>query len=162
MSWEQTTEADVRVEYLVDGEWQTTPDIAGKAGPNVKTVMGIPLGETSDWRIVSTDGSLAVDSARPIEQSIPRGMPLPTVIASDPKQHEPTAPYILVSINQEACSWCGGNYWLMIIDRAGRPVWATKTLPNRWILYAQVSVTGNALLWDEVASFGEESVAHRS
>lgn len=161
-TWQQTDDAPVRVEYMVDDEWQSTREIAAVAGVNEATIVGIPLGTTSPWRIVTAGGLVQVDAATPIEQRQPnRNMPLPEIDTSVPDRWEPTANYIMVSINQDRCSWCPGTYWLMIIDRLGRPVWATKTRPGHWILYAQISKSGDSILWDDINE-EPDSVANRT
>ena len=167
--WEQSDEAPVRVEYLVDEVWQSTHLVQGKEGANRATVVGVPFGTTSDLRVVTERGDLSFDASTPIVQrDAPSKMPLPTISDSLPERQEPTANYILLSINQNACAWCPGTYWLMIIDRQGRPVWATKTPPAHWILYAQISASGDSVLWDDIdesddySSFEGYSVARRS
>ncbi|MEN0063373.1 MAG: aryl-sulfate sulfotransferase [Myxococcota bacterium] len=162
VQWTQREAFDVVVEYQVDDDWRQTPTIEGVEGDNEATVVGIPLGDSAEWRITLTDGT-SIDSNDPIEQRpINDGMPLPTITESQPDLWEPTANYLLVSINENACTWCPGVYWLMIIDREGRPVWATRTSPGHWILYAQVSITSNTLLWDDIGQSYDDSVALRA
>lgn len=165
VSWTQTEAAEVVIEYAIDGSWQSTPPIAGTAGPNQATVVGVPLGYTAPWRIVVSDGSVVNGPTPFTALPIPDDLPTATVLTSEPTLWEPTANFWVMSINQFAEDWGGGVYWLFVIDRQARPVWATRTPlgQNRGILYAQISQSGDHILWDEI-HWGNYagSVAHRT
>ncbi|MFT5685928.1 MAG: hypothetical protein ACI8RZ_006883, partial [Myxococcota bacterium] len=58
-------------------------------------------------------------------------------------------------------------YWTVIYDRQGRLVWANKTPQSHWTLFAQVSVTGDHVIWDEATYWadwdgGAASTVHRA
>ncbi|MEN0062938.1 MAG: hypothetical protein AAGA48_12365 [Myxococcota bacterium] len=162
--WTQTEAATVFVEYQVDGAWERTRAVDGLKGNNEATVIGVPLGMTADWRVVMEDGSLTVDADKPlVARPADPDMPIATIDVNDATLW--SGDYVLVSINETGCDWCGGVYWLFIIDRAGRPVWATRTggTDLRAILYAQISQSGDSILWDEIHwRDREDSEAHRT
>jgi len=76
--------------------------------------------------------------------------------------------YLLTSINRDTGGWTGGQYWSMIIDRQGRPVWAQAAPNGHWTLFSQISVSGDYLLWNEATYWsswqgdGEDSTVHRT
>jgi len=167
VAWTQDAAGTMRVEYDVDGEVRSTPPIEARAGENSAVVVGVPFGTEAAWRVVAVDGSLAAEAREPLVQyPVPSSLPAPTIERADPARWEPTANWLLVSISDEDCDWCARNYWLVIIDRAGRVVWATRTpepFVDQGILYAQVSTSGDHLLWDVIDWWStENSVAERA
>ncbi|MEQ1571480.1 MAG: hypothetical protein ABMA64_37985, partial [Myxococcota bacterium] len=79
----------------------------------------------------------------------------PALVAYDPALAWPEGRYLLTSVNAADCSWCGGPYWTVIVDRRGRVVWAVPTPSGAWTLFPQLAVTGDAILWDEQRYWGD-------
>lgn len=161
--WTQDRSADVVVEYAVDeGEWRQAPGVEGVEGDNERLLVGIPYGEDAEWRVVAS-GTMA-DGPTIVVEEAPVGLPLATVkVAEEGLWAE--GEFLLGSINQRVGGWTGGTYWLWIVDRQGRVVWARPTPDQHWTLYAQVAVTGDRILYDEQtywSSFGrgEDSQVH--
>jgi hypothetical protein len=155
VSWTQDGPASVHVEYSVDPDvWQSTPTVEYAAGTHERTIAGIPYDHDAEWRVVATG-------------TLPRSVPRPTVTVSDPTRWTPDSDFFLVSINERDGGWTGGTYWTLVLDRAGRIVWANKTPDNHWTLFATVARSGDHLIWDEStywAQFdeGRGGILHRA
>ncbi|MCA9492592.1 MAG: hypothetical protein KC621_21815 [Myxococcales bacterium] len=149
VSWTQSEPGDAHVEVSFDpGVWESTPTHAWDAGTNEQIVVGVPFGTMAEWRLV-VDGADPIDGDPITTDPVPAGLPLGTVTVSDPGAWDADHKYLLTSINADAGGWRSGHYWTFIVDRDGRPVWAVTNGRNLWTLFAQVSVTGDYLLWDE-------------
>ena len=166
-TWHQDEAAEATLEFQFDpGIWHSTPPVQAVAGSNRRLVVGIPYDTRANWRIV-TQGQ-TFDSPTKLETGPhPEGLPVARVHVANPSGWLPGGNYLLTSINQEPGGWRGGWYWTVILDRMGRPVWASRAPDQHWTLYAQVSVTRDHLLWDEAtfwAEFGEgeDSKVHRT
>lgn len=150
VSWEQPEAATVRVEYRVDGEWRATPDRDVAAGEVSMSVIGVPFGGAVPWRVVvdNASGHLVQDATSLIlADPLPSSFPVLTVEVPDALERDD---YVLTSVNENDCGWCSGPYWTFITDRAGQVVWATRTQRSEWTLFAQISVTGDHLIYDVV------------
>jgi len=153
-SWNQPEAADVRVEYLVDGDWRSTPTRSVDRGDVSVTVLGVPLGSSTPWRVVidNEEGHLVQDAPSPILATpLPSAFPELTIEVPDALER---SDYVLTSVNEEGCGWCSGPYWTFIADRQGEIVWATRTSVGEWTLFAQLSVGGDHLLYDIVRTSG--------
>ncbi|MCP4807929.1 MAG: hypothetical protein GY884_21510, partial [Proteobacteria bacterium] len=154
VTWNQDAPMAVHVEFSVDeGEWLSTPTIDGVAGANEQLVVGIPYGMSAAWRVVGPDGF--VESDDPIEVArIPDGLPQPRLEVAEPGAWIADGNYLLTSISETGGGWStNGPFWTVVLDRRGRAVWASRTRPGTWTLYAQVSVTGDHILFDEYSWF---------
>jgi hypothetical protein len=167
VSWTQSATADLHVEYSFDsGVWMSTPTVTYEAGDHERIVVGIPYATQADWRLVAGDGT-SVDGSQILTGILPPGLPTGAVLVSDPTRWLATGNYILTSINERQGGWTGGDYWTFIMDREARVVWAHKAPQNHWTLFAQVSVTGDHVLWDESTYWsdfddGRDSVIHKT
>ncbi|MBX2803108.1 MAG: arylsulfotransferase family protein [Myxococcales bacterium] len=171
VTWEQTAPEDVVVEYSFEkGEWLRSPVVAGNAGPNQRVIVGIPYGtqttkvdgravglpRLADYRLVALADGFVVEAEQPIAVApAPPTLPLPEVQISDERSWLPEGHYVLTSINEEPVGWAGGWYWTVIYDRQGRPVWAHRAPDRNWTLFAQVSQSGDHLLWDEITEWSD-------
>ena len=154
VSWTQSRAAEVWVEYSVDpGEWMSSPPVAGVVGENEKLIVGIPLAHSAQWRIVSADDMS--EAPEPIETGpIPADLPIPRLGAALPDNWLPDGKFMLTSISEGNGGWStNGPFWTLIVDRRGRPVWGTRTERGAWTLYAQVSVTGDHIIYDDFSWF---------
>jgi len=171
VSWEQDLAAPAWVEYgFDDDEWMASPRFEAAAGSHEQILLGIPFGTEVQWRVVAEDGSeqVVAEGEALTTGPYPVGLPFGTIVASEPVAWEPTGNYLLSSICQETGSWDPGNYWTFIVDRQGRPVWAHVAPNEHWTLFAQVSVDGTYILWDEStywlnwgANLGAGSTVHK-
>ncbi len=167
VSWEQSDDATARVEYSFDeGEWHATPTVDALAGANEQLVVGIPYGMDAEWQLVLDDGE-AFAGETITTDPIPEDLPLATVEEADPAAWLTAGSYLLTSINQQNGGWVGGRYWTFILDRQARPVWARAAPGDDWTLFAQVSVSGDHILWDQATYWadwddGAGSSVHRT
>lgn len=153
--WRQGVRSDVWVEYSVDpGVWRSTPVLEGRAGRNDARIIGIPYGERAEWRVVTASGATA--EGRTIETApVPAELPVGRLREAVPGKWLDRGEFLLTSISQPGGGWSSsGPFWAVIVDRAGRPVWARRTqLSGQWTLYAQVSQSGDHLLLDQFENF---------
>ncbi len=151
VSWEQNVAAAVRVEYsFEDDHWRSTPPNDAEAGEHEQIVLGVPYGTEVQWRVVEDgEGGASADGEPYTTGAYPDGLPMGIITASDPPAWEPTGNFLLSSVCEEIGSWDPGNYWTFIVDRQGRPVWASLAPDRHWTLFAQVSVDGTYILWDD-------------
>ncbi len=169
VTWQQSGEAQVHVEYSFDqGQWLSSPTIDAAKGGHQQLLLGIPYDMDVQWRVVPQTGD-TVDGEPLTTGAIPSGssgMPVPHLLEADPKAWLPTGNYLLCSINSQVGAWTDGTYWTFIMDRDARIVWAHAAPDEHWTIYAQVSVNGDYILWDEGTSwpdfdYGAGSTIHR-
>ncbi len=155
LTWEQAAPAEIEVQYQPeDGDWTTLRTVEGASGINETAVVGVPFGQTGELRLLGPSGE-AVPRDRRIEIPMPKELPVPSVEIAEPTGWYEPGRYLLTSISQAPGGWSSrGPFWTVIYDRAGRPVWARKSAPRQWTLYAQVSVTGDHILFDEFRWLG--------
>jgi hypothetical protein len=165
VSWDQAVPGTAVVQWSVDaGVWNEAPAVEGAEGAHEQLIVGIPFAQTAAWR-VQIDGRV-VDGP-PIETApLPDGLPVATVSLSEPDRWEPDANYLLTSVNAQTGGWVGGTYYTVLLDRAGRVVWALRTPRDDWTLYPMVSAGGDHLLIDRATAWslfdhGLDSVVER-
>ena len=168
VTWNQTDNAAVHVEYSFDADvWLSSPTIDAVTGTNETLLAGIPYALTAEWRVVVENGNTFPGSTITTDDA-PFGLPLPELRASNPEAWFDGGNYLLMSINRDAGhGWNGGEYWTVIVDRQGRPVWAHAAPDGNWTLFTQISVTGDYFLWDEATAWskwddGRGSTVHRT
>jgi len=166
VGWQQATAGAVHVEYSFDpDEWLSSPTFEAQAGAQEQLLVGIPYQTEATWRVV-TDGE-TLDGGALQTGRVPTGLPTATVEVSDPEAWWSDGRFLLTSINQVQGGWTGGNYWTLILDRRGRPVWAQLAPHGDWTLFAQVSADGGSILWDQATAWsrwdqGAASTVHRT
>jgi hypothetical protein len=171
VSWEQSTAGTAHVEYSFDeGEWHQTPTFEASAGSHEQILLGIPYNTPVQWRVVvETEAGSEILEGDPLTTGpLPGLLPPATLVTADPDGWDSQGNYLLTSICQQIGSWNPGDYWTFIVDRKGRPVWAIVAPEEHWTLFAQVSVDGTSILWDEStywldwgSSKGAGSTVHR-
>jgi len=168
VSWTPSDSDVVVVEYSFDeGEWLSAPaQSVDGAVPAETLLLGIPYGVTVTWRAVGAE--LGESEAQSVTTAaVPKGLPEPTLVLSDPLQYHAASGYLLGSINADDVGWSGGDYWKFILDRKGRYVWAMETPDEHWSIFLRQSRDGTEILWDEAtywSSFsgdGEDGQVHR-
>ena len=169
VSWDQIEGAAVHVEYSFDeGVWLSTPEFDAAVGEQETLLLGIPYDSDVRLEVVADTGDGPVSSAE-VEAAtgpLPTGLPVGSLLQSEPDAWEPTGVYLLGSINEYDGGWTGGRYWKWILDRQGRVVWAQETPDGNWTIYMRVGLNGVDLLWDEFTFWnswdeGAASKVHR-
>ena len=74
----------------------------------------------------------------------PDGAPITRVRTDERDDQEPTGVYLWASAATRQ------GFWRVIVDRAGRLVWAQQNEAGEETFYARVAYDGRALLWDSV------------
>lgn len=160
--WTQDAQASVHVEYSFDEDvWLSSPSFDAGAGSQEQVLVGIPYGVEVQWR-VAVDGGSTFDGPAATTAPIPADLPLPVLELSEPDAWS-SGQFLLSSLKQEGPGWGEGTFWVFLLDRQGRVVWALLT-PDR-CLFPQVSATGDYLLWDQATYWsdfdgGEGSTIH--
>ncbi|MEZ4236947.1 MAG: arylsulfotransferase family protein [Myxococcota bacterium] len=157
VSWTQSTDADVHLEYGFDeGEWLSSPVRARAAGAHEELLLGIPYGMEATWRIVAegVGGTVTTPDQAITVGPRPESMPEVTVDRSDPDRYDPDTPYVYTSVTQLDRTF-GDPWWVMIVDRRGRTVWAVQSASGRMSMHPRVSYDGTALLVDQNAFWAQ-------
>jgi len=166
--WQQREPFDVRVEFRVgEGEWQSSPVYQGIAGINRQSIIGIPVGATAEVQLVGAgDVDFTIPADAPITTpALPAAAPVAKVSVDEPAGWADNGRYFLASINEDACSWCTGRFWVFVADRQGTVYWATRSGASKQVLFAQISTaSGDHLLWDEISvgQQSQDSLIHRT
>ena len=151
VSWVQEVPGEARVEFFANGVWQSSPSQMVDEGEASMTLLGVPLGSKTPWRVVvDTEmlGTVVQEARNPIlARPLPSSFPELTIDVTDQLERED---YLLTSVNERNCGWCSGPYWTIIIDRRGEILWATRTTVAEWTLFAQLSVSGDHLIYDVI------------
>lgn len=169
VSWTQLEDATAYVEYTFeDDQWHHSPPKQTDAGEHEQILLGIPYDMDLRFRVVNDwgEGPAFTEEYDAYTGYLPGGLPIPTLLASDPAAYEPTGRFLVSSINANDGGWTGGDYWKFILDRQGRVVWALLTPQHHWTIFMRVSVDGNDLLWDQATFWpdmdqGAGSQVHR-
>jgi len=156
------------VEYSFDeGEWHSTPEVAGVAGANEQIVVGIPYEMSASWRVVPSSGA-AVDGDAIATGDLDNDLPLGSVVVSDSDSWYAGGNYLLTSISDDDGGWnTRGDFYTFIMDRKARVVWASRAPGRHWTLFAQIAKSGDHILWDEATYWsdydgGEDSTIHKT
>ncbi len=149
VSWDQPRPATVHVEYEVDGLWRSTPPREVEAGEVEQLVLGVPYDDSVEVRVVRDDGSgpETSETQRARTGDLPAGFPRPELLSSTEALQEPTGNWLLGSVNSRGGGWNDGEYWMWIIDREGRVVWAMPGDSHHFTIYLQTSLDDD-ILWD--------------
>lgn len=129
LTWTQSAAATVYAEWSFnDGEWQRSPITERGAGAQGELLLGIPYATSATVRVVADagDGPIVSEEVTATTGALPPGLPLPELLVADSSAWEPTGKYLLGSINQDQGGWNEGRYWMFLIDRQGRFVWAKR------------------------------------
>jgi len=156
-SWEQDAETSGWVEYAFDeGEWLASPRTTFAPGAHEQILLGIPYDTEVTLRVVSDldGGAVTSDEVTAVTGPVPEELPLPEVLVAEPDLWETTGPYLLGSINPTPGGWFFGHYWMFIVDRQGRVVWARRGIDYNFTIYLRVTAGGD-ILWDEATFWSE-------
>ncbi len=153
--WRQNADADVHVEFSFDpGVWVTTPTRALGAGRHEELLLGVPYATAVTWRIVASNATEGVTTPDlgAVTPPPPLDLPVGELLSSDPARYDPAAPWIFTSLAPP--SVFGDEWWHVIVDRAGRIVWAQRTERGRAGMHPGVARDGRSLLVDQNSFFG--------
>ena len=148
--WEQRAPATVYVEYGFDeGVWHASPAQAVEAGAQEVLLLGIPYDIQVTARVINDfgEGPLADGDHGIRTAEAPQMAPQATLVDADPAAFDPQTPYVMGSIDERL----GGglaDYWVFIVDRKGRLVWALMTPHFRMTIHGQPSYDGKTILID--------------
>lgn len=149
LEWEQPASGTVRADYRVgEEEWLTTPSYDLEAGPQRLLLLGAPFASTMTWRLVG-DGFEAEGFLE--TGDLPAGVPEADTVEGDAGRWDADTRWVLLSFAPQ-----GGESlaWTLIIDRAGRVVWAKGTEAGRTTYAPRPSADGTALLVDHNSWWG--------
>jgi hypothetical protein len=149
--WTQSTDADVHVEYsFEDDEWLSSPVRAFGAGEHQELLLGIPYATDVVWRIVAENagGSATSPDQELRTRDTPTSIPDVTMHVEDPALMDPDTKYVYLSMTAENDDF-GSEWWILIVDRKGRPVWATQSTSGTMSMHPRLSWDGTALLIDQ-------------
>ena len=168
VGWDQPEDATARVEWSFEEDaWEQGPDRAIVAGPQEDLVLGIPYETEARVRVVYDVTRPDVTSREVTVETgnLPAHLPVPELLASIPELQLSSGRWLLGSINYDEGGWTSGEYWMFIVDREGRIVWARQGEQPHYTDYLHVSKDGD-ILWD-VSTYwsawdnGAASVIHR-
>lgn len=149
VEWFQFEPATVWVEYNFDGEWVSTPVRTVESGEQSQILLGIPYNSDLSFRIVNDfgQGPLLTEETPAATGEQPDDIPLAEVLVSDEAHWDPAINYVMLSMSE------GGNFsdtwWVFIVDRKGRVVWARETDSDRIAMYPRVSYDKTSFLIDD-------------
>lgn len=145
VSWTQPSAGTSWVEYrIADEDWRRTPARAFDPGAAEQIVLGAPFAEGVTFRVCNEGG--ASESATIETAPLPEGVPVPEPASGDPSRWDNAAEYVLVSVDEDAAE--RGSWWTLMLDRAGRVVWALASPTGTVSLYPRLSADGHAVLID--------------
>jgi len=152
VEWEQLEAATVYVEFSVDdGDWRATPAVDAVGGPQSHLLLGVPYGAEVQYRVVNDFGAgpLAADAAAISADAAPEDMPQISAVSGDETLWDPDASYFFLSLTEpgRGSAAIGEDWWVMVLDRQGRVVWARET-PLATSFHPRISHDGTDLLID--------------
>ncbi len=155
VTWEQIEAGTVYVAYRFGDETYTSPQAVRSAGDHEQVLLGIPYETDVELELVVDrgEGPESSDSLAITTDDIPALVPPATVFVADAERYDPEARYFLVSIN-EGLEGHPYRYWALILDRAGRLVWAMETPSQRVTIHTQTSHDGRQILIDHNSFWG--------
>lgn len=165
VQWTQAIDGDVFISYGLDGEDAlVTPTRAYSAGSNEALLLGVPYDSALTFQIVAGEATSAVTDAQ--TDSLPDTAPVPDLNASTPGAWQDDDRWLLIGVSAGGDGWSTDGFWKLILDRAGRIVWAHPTPGRDRTFYMQPSPDGADILWDEDSFWsdfdkGKTSVVHR-
>jgi len=151
VSWEQDQAADVWVEYSFEvGSWRQTPLRSEDAGAHQELLLGVPYATDVTWRVVTDNAGGQVSSLDQTTTTdpLPASVPVSSITTYDEAGVDADAEYVLVSVPQNPGNF-GDPWWVLIVDRLGRPVWGRQSDAGRMSMHPRLSWDGTAILHDQ-------------
>lgn len=155
-AWDQPVEATTWVTYTFDGTTLETPHVLTPVGPTEVLLLGVPYGVDVALHVTTED--TAGPDATITTESLPDGLVVPEEVSGDEALQDPSLRYLYMSMSERPSGANVGlteDWWVFILDRQGRVVWARKTPPDAASLQPRVSYDGHRLLLDESTFWGD-------
>lgn len=152
VSWTQVRETvPVHVEYTyADGETGVTPSMPGTVGAHEQILLGIPYATPVTWRVVVEEDGGEAEGPGITTGPVPSALPDILLDTADDARWEPTGRYLLTSVSTDDPSMSHEpGFWVTLVDRQGRYVWAIPADPGSWTLFAKPSRDGTTILYDD-------------
>lgn len=164
--WNQPAAGTSYVQFRTDPKaaWQSSPPKQRERSTASEVILGVPYETDVEYQVVADlgEGEQILGPMTFRTGDWPDTLPVPIVLKNDPGAWEPTAPYMITSMNREG-DGRRGRWWVFIMDRAGQIVWAQET-PRQWISrHVSVAHDGHSLLvdrdtfWTDAISEGSTS-----
>jgi len=150
-SWDLHEACDARVAYRFDDEgWAYSPDVSLNPGAHEQILMGIPYASEVELRLEldCEPGAWTSRSVQAETDPLPEGLPHGGLISVVDGAWDPSWAFILTSIDSRDDAVRPDDTWTVILDRAGRTVWALPTESFRVTMAPRVAVDGASLLLD--------------
>jgi hypothetical protein len=157
VGWEQLEACDGSVAYRVEDEqWRAAPPHAWEPGSAEALLLGIPYAARVELRLeLDCDrGSWRSESLEIQTDPLPEGLPHGGLISAVDGAWDPSWSYILTSIDSREDATNPHDAWTIILDRAGRTVWARPTESLRTTLSPRLARDGASLLIDHNSFWG--------
>ncbi len=146
--WDQPAAGTVWVDYTgADGAAASTPARSVEAGEVEQIVLGATYDDTLVFEVMQEGVDPPLYTGEIATGARPEGLPTGTLLADEPSLQDETMPFLLTSMNREGHTRYG-LWWVFVMDRAGRVIWAQET-PETWISrHVSVTLDGQAMLVD--------------
>lgn len=158
VSWSQDVAGATLVRYRFhDEDWISTPVRELEAGQHEQIVLGIPYAARFSLQIVIGAGPEEIVSTTIEGQTgdLPERMLPIDLEVSRPGEWGQEDAYLLGSVSISPGGWATtGGYWIFIIDRAARILWAYETPELGDTKYVRLSHDGHDILWDHDMYWG--------
>ena len=171
VSWQQEQAAEVWVEYSFDADtWMSSPAQSVEVGAQGALLLGVPYDTAVSFRVVNDFGTGALQTGAEsiTTDPLPDGLPIPEVLIADPTQWDAESDWLLMSITEySGFAAIYSDWWVFIMDREGRVVWARETPSDSTSLHPRISQDGTDILiehatfWGGGFDFGTNSRVYR-
>jgi hypothetical protein len=152
-SWEQLEACTGVVAYRIDDEesWASSPVKILEPGAQEQLILGVPYAAEVELRLEQdcAEGAWSSRSVSAQADPLPDGLPHAGLISAVDGAWDSSWPYILTSIDSRNDHSDPDQTWTIILDRAGRTVWALPTQAFRITMAPRVAIDGASLLLDQ-------------
>ncbi|MCB9687984.1 MAG: hypothetical protein H6735_23290 [Alphaproteobacteria bacterium] len=150
VSWSQELPASVVAVFSFDGETRRSPIRSLAAGAHEELLLGIPYDTDVVWwlELDGPDGLVTTPELEARTGALPTKLPPLTVETSVPGRWDPAVDYVLLTVNESGGYFLDGYWWVQLVDRKGRVVWAHRSEFRKVTLYPRVSAAGDSILVD--------------
>jgi hypothetical protein len=153
VGWEQLETCSGVVAYHIDDEetWSSSPAKEWEAGAQEQLILGVPFTAEVELRLEQdcARGAYSTRSVSAQTDPLPDGLPHAALVSAVDGAWDPSWPYILVSIDSRNDHSDPDQTWTVILNRAGRTVWALPTQAFRITMAPRVAADGASLLLDQ-------------
>ncbi|MCA9491337.1 MAG: hypothetical protein KC621_15505 [Myxococcales bacterium] len=150
VSWSQDLPATVVAAFRFEGETRRAPARALEAGAHEELLLGIPFDTDVQWWL-ELDGDQGQEATPELDArtgTLSSKVPNIRVQTSVPEKWDPAVEYVLLTVDEAEGYFLGGYWWVQIVDRKGRVVWAHRSENRKITMYPRVSADGHSLLVD--------------